>query len=341
MSTMPGPARDRRGELLRSRRQPARRERADAGAGRRLLRPARTRSATTSRGQTGAGRRTDHPAFRAGGSATCASARRGCSRINGKRTVDSFHRELGRMMWDHCGMARNDAGLEKALGRIPELREEFWKNVNVPGSGEELNQALEKAGRVADFLEFAELMCRDALQREESCGGHFREEYQTPDGEALRDDEHFAYVAAWEYRGRGPDARAAQGAARRSRTSTLAAQRSYKMMRPEFTLHVWRQAGPDAPGRVRPLRGRATSAPRHVVPRDAGRGERGAHRAGEEPIAFDHDCREGICGTCGMMINGVAHGPHARHDDLPAAHAPLHGRRRRSTSSRGARGPSR
>jgi len=121
--------------------------------------------------------------------------------IKGKRTVDSFHRELGRLLWDRCGMARNAAGLQEALARIPELREEFWRNVNVPGSDAELNQALEKAGRVADFLELGELMCRDALDREESCGGHFREEYQTHDGEARRDDERFAYVAAWEYTG--------------------------------------------------------------------------------------------------------------------------------------------
>ena len=123
--------------------------------------------------------------------------------INGKRTVDSFHRELGKLMWDYCGMARSRSGLQKALEKIPELRAEFWRNVNVPGSDSELNQALEKAGRVADFLELGELMCHDALHREESCGGHFREEFQTEDGEALRDDERFAYVAAWEYR--GPD----------------------------------------------------------------------------------------------------------------------------------------
>ena len=121
--------------------------------------------------------------------------------IDGKRTVDSFHRELGKIMWDYCGMARNDAGLRKALELIPPLREEFWKNVNVPGSDTHLNQALEKAGRVADFLELAELICIDALHRTESCGGHFREESQTPDGEALRDDEDFAYVAAWQYAG--------------------------------------------------------------------------------------------------------------------------------------------
>ncbi len=123
--------------------------------------------------------------------------------VQGARTVDSFHRELGRVMWDHCGMARNDAGLRKALARIPEIREEFWRNVRVLGEGEELNQSLEKAGRVADFLEFGELMCRDALHRRESCGGHFREESQTPEGEALRDDDQYAYVAAWAYAGDG------------------------------------------------------------------------------------------------------------------------------------------
>jgi succinate dehydrogenase / fumarate reductase, flavoprotein subunit len=121
--------------------------------------------------------------------------------IKGSRTVDSFHRELGKLLWDKCGMARNASGLNDALRRIPELRDEFWHNVNVPGSDAELNQGLEKAGRVADFLELGELMCRDALHREESCGGHFREEHQTEDGEAQRDDEHFAYVAAWEYCG--------------------------------------------------------------------------------------------------------------------------------------------
>jgi len=123
--------------------------------------------------------------------------------VNGTRTVDSFHRELGLLLWEHCGMARNADGLRKALKRIPELRAEFWRDVKVLGTGEELNQSLEKAGRVADFLEFAELMCLDALHREESCGGHFRTEYQTPEGEARRDDERFAYVAAWEYAGEG------------------------------------------------------------------------------------------------------------------------------------------
>jgi succinate dehydrogenase / fumarate reductase flavoprotein subunit len=123
--------------------------------------------------------------------------------IRGKRTVDSFHRELGKIMWDDCGMSRNAAGLKDAIGKIRALREEFWQNLNVTGSGDDLNQSLERAGRVADFLELGELLCIDALERNESCGGHFREEYQTPDGEAQRDDDHFSYVAAWGYTGAG------------------------------------------------------------------------------------------------------------------------------------------
>jgi succinate dehydrogenase / fumarate reductase flavoprotein subunit len=123
--------------------------------------------------------------------------------IKGKRSVDSYHRELGKLMWDYCGMSRTAEGLKTALGKIPELREQFWRDVKVLGTGEELNQSLEKAGRVADFFELAELMCLDALERNESCGGHFREEYQTPEGEAARDDDRYAYAAAWGFRGVG------------------------------------------------------------------------------------------------------------------------------------------
>jgi succinate dehydrogenase / fumarate reductase flavoprotein subunit len=121
--------------------------------------------------------------------------------VKGHRTVASFHRELGAIVWELCGMSRNAAGLEIAIGKIIALRDEFWKDVKVTGTGDDLNQQLENAGRVADFFELAELMCKDALHRNESCGGHFREEYQTPEGEAKRDDEHFSYVAAWEYAG--------------------------------------------------------------------------------------------------------------------------------------------
>ena len=120
----------------------------------------------------------------------------------GKRTIDDFHRQLGLLLWDHCGMARNNNGLQKALAKIPEIREEYWQNVIVPGSGQDLNQSLERAGRVGDFLEFAELMVRDALDRKESCGCHLREESQTADNEALRDDDNYSYVSVWEYNDR-------------------------------------------------------------------------------------------------------------------------------------------
>lgn len=123
--------------------------------------------------------------------------------VNGDRTVDSFHRELGQIMWEHCGMERSEAGLRKAIDEIRALREEFWQRVRIVGDADGLNQSLEKAGRVADFFELAELMCIDALHREESCGGHFRAEHQTPDGEAQRDDDNFAYVAAWEFTATG------------------------------------------------------------------------------------------------------------------------------------------
>ncbi len=142
----------------------------------------------------------DHPEFTKAEAEVNARLNKLLS-IRGKRTVRDFHRQLGLLMWHQAGMARNAAGLKKALSEIVEIRQEFWENVNVLGDNDEFNQALENAGRVADFLEFAELLCFDALHRNESCGGHFREEYQTADGEALRDDEHFAYAAAWEYAG--------------------------------------------------------------------------------------------------------------------------------------------
>ncbi|MBW3663090.1 MAG: fumarate reductase/succinate dehydrogenase flavoprotein subunit [Actinobacteria bacterium] len=148
---------------------------------------------------------TEHPAFR--------HAERGVRdqvsmllNIRGTRSVDWFHRELGKIVWDNCGMSRSQASLEKALSEIPALREEYYKDVRILGTGDTLNQSLEKAGRVADFFELAELMCQDALHREESCGGHFREEHQTEEGEAMRDDEGFAYVAAWEFQGEGEPA---------------------------------------------------------------------------------------------------------------------------------------
>jgi succinate dehydrogenase / fumarate reductase flavoprotein subunit len=155
---------------------------------------------------------TDMPEFKA----TEAEARKRVNTllaIQGKRTVDSFHRELGNIMWDKCGMARSSEGLNEALAKIPQIREEFWNNVMIPGSGDHTNMELEKAGRVADFIEFGEMMCYDALNREESCGGHFRSEHQffesdpevqsgsTQAGEAKRHDDEFSYVACWEFKG--------------------------------------------------------------------------------------------------------------------------------------------
>jgi succinate dehydrogenase / fumarate reductase, flavoprotein subunit len=143
-----------------------------------------------------------HPAVRQAEEQVASLTRRLLD-IQGTRSVDSYHRELGKLMWEYCGMSRTADGLKHALAKIPALREQFWSDLRVTGSGEELNQSLEKAGRVADFFELAELMCIDALERNESCGGHFREEYQTADGEAARDDANYSYVAAWEFRGVG------------------------------------------------------------------------------------------------------------------------------------------
>jgi succinate dehydrogenase / fumarate reductase flavoprotein subunit len=145
---------------------------------------------------------TDHEAFRAVEEEVHGRVER-LLKANGDRSVDSYHRELGQILWEYCGMERSEEGLKKALELIPPLREEYWQNVRVPGDSEELNQSLEKAGRVGDFMELAELMCIDALHRNESCGAHFRSEYQTADGEARRDDENYAYVAAWQYAGDG------------------------------------------------------------------------------------------------------------------------------------------
>jgi succinate dehydrogenase / fumarate reductase flavoprotein subunit len=144
----------------------------------------------------------NHPAFKQAEAAVNENTKKLLA-IKGTQTVTHYHRELGKIMWEYCGMARNEQGLTKAKGLIKALREDFWKNVKVVGENEELNQSLEKAGRVADFLELGELMVDDALNRKESCGGHFREESQTEDNEAKRDDDNYAYVAAWEYKGSG------------------------------------------------------------------------------------------------------------------------------------------
>ena len=153
-------------------------------------------------GQIGKRPSNDHPEFQKAEAEVRARTKKILD-VSGKESLDAIHRELGVLLWNKCGMARNASGLREALGEIPALREKFWSDVRVPGRGEDFNQALERAGRVADFLEFAELLCIDALERDESCGGHFREEHQTPDGEAVRDDEHFTSVFAWEFQGNG------------------------------------------------------------------------------------------------------------------------------------------
>ena len=184
--------------------------------------------------------------------------------IDGQRTVDSLHRELGHICLDLCGMSRNRAGLEKALDAIAALREEYWGNLKLVGTNEELNQSLEKAGRVADYFELAELMCRDALDRQESCGTHFRDEYQTPEGEALRNDEDYTYVSAWEYRARA-----------RSRRSTRSLSSSKMCRRPRGAtsdafdppyLAPEELPGPRPVRDLSPRRGQ----PRYVFSRDAG-----------------------------------------------------------------------
>ena len=143
---------------------------------------------------------TDHPAFVEAENAVRERIKKLMS-IKGTESVESFHKRLGKIMWDKCGMARNAEGLNQAISEIQALRKEFWSNVRIPGEINEFNPELDKANRVADFLELGELMCKDALDRNESCGGHFREEYQTEEGEAMRQDEGYMYVSAWEYKG--------------------------------------------------------------------------------------------------------------------------------------------
>jgi succinate dehydrogenase / fumarate reductase flavoprotein subunit len=168
---------------------------------------------------------TDHPEFRKAEADVTAGITRMLAG-KGKKTVQDYHRELGKIMWEYCGMARSEAGLKKALELIPALREDYWRNVAVVGGAEEFNFALERAGRVADFLELGELMCRDALDRNESCGGHFRVEYQTEDGEAKRDDAHYAFVSVWEYA--GPDKAPVRHKEELTFENVALATRSYK-----------------------------------------------------------------------------------------------------------------
>ena len=207
-------------------------------------------------------------------------------------------------MWDNCGMARDRKGLEQALGKIPALREEFWKNVIVPGSGEELNQSLERAGRVADFLELGELMCLDALERDESCGGHFRVEHQTPDGEATAERRGLRHVAAWEYTGDGKKPAAPQGAAH---VRERAARRSELQMK--LTLKVWRQKDAnerEASSRTRPPR--STEDMSFLEMLDVGQRRADRRRARTRSPSTTTAARASAA-RAALVINGEPHGP--------------------------------
>ena len=227
--------------------------------------------------------------------------------IGGTQSPEYFHRELGKLVWDYIGMERDRNGLEKAITEIRALRDEFWTDLRVLGESETLNSSIEKAGRVADFFELAELMARDALDREESCGGHFREESQTEEGEAQRDDENFSHVSAWEWH----DADTPQTKHIEELTFEEVSRQPEELQvmskKLNLTLSIWRQPGPDA-------RGQFVTYPANGIPDDASFLEmldmvnEELIEKGEVPIEFPHDCREGICGTCGVMINGRAHG---------------------------------
>ena len=254
--------------------------------------------------------------------------------VDGDRTPDSFHRELGELMWEFCGMARTDSGLRKALERIPQIREEFWRRIKVPGTGEEFNQSLEKANRVVDYLELAELMCLDALHRAESCGGHFREESQTPDGEAARRDDEFSYAAAWEFTGTGDGSRPAQG-----RPGLRVRPPHPAELRMKLTLRVWRQKNADADGAMSTYEVDGISPDMSFLEMLDTLNEELILK-GEDPVAFDHDCREGICGACSP--GHQRRRPRARaHHHLPAAHAVLPGRRHHRRRAVAGRPPSR
>ena len=254
--------------------------------------------------------------------------------IDGDRTVDSFHRELGQIMWEYCGMERTEEGLPRRSARSAALREEFWTRVKVPGTGEELNQNLEKAGRVADFFELAELMCIDALHRARVVRRPLprREPDPRRRGAARR-----RRVQLRRRLGVRPgDARCCTRNTWTSSTSTRARGATSN----GHPVRVWRQQGPADHGPDGHLR-RQGHLPRLSFLEMLDVLNEQLILDGDDPVAFDHDCREGICGMCGMMINGVRARPRTRHHHLPAAHAPLQRRRRRSTSSRGGPRPSR
>ena len=224
--------------------------------------------------------------------------------MKGNRGIRDIHRELGRIMWDDVGMARTEESLKRALQAIPKLREEFWHNVSVPGTADNLNQSLEYAGRVADYLEFAELLALDALDRRESAGGHFREESQTPDGEAHARRRALFVCGGLGVQGRRRQAGAPQGAARIRRSPSQPAE--LQVMR--LNLKIWRQTGPTAAGRLEDYTADNVSPDMSFLEMLDVVNE-GLVVKGKDAIAFDSDCREGICGMCSLVVNGVPHGP--------------------------------
>ena len=257
----------------------------------------------------------------------------------GDRTVDSFHRELGKIMWEYCGMARTDEGLRKAIGRIRELRERVLAaRVKVTGKAEELNQALEKAGRVADFFELGELMCIDALHRTESCGGHFREEYQTADGEAQARRRRTSRTSRPGSSPATDGARPAQGSPRVRKRQARPAE---LQVNADLCRRLAPERTPTTKGAMVDLRGRRRVAEDMSFLEMLDVLNERLIADGRGPDRVRPRLPRGHLRCCRLMINGEAHGPQRGHHDLPAAHAQLQGRRRRSTSSRGGRGRSR
>ena len=261
-----------------------------------------------------------------------AIASSGYMAIGGTHGPDHFHRELGKIIWDYCGMDRTATGLEKALSEIPALHEEFKKDLKVTGSDTSVNQTLEKAGRVDDFFELGMLMCRDALNREESCGGHFRSEHQTDENEALRDDDELRLRQRLGMDGRPARSDREQGTAELRGHRTRHEELQVTALT-NLTLKIWRQDGPDEQGRFES----------HQIPEISDEAsflelldilnER-LIEEGKEAIVFDHDCREGICGTCSLMIDGQAHGPQ-RGTATCQLHMRVFRAATRSSSSRG------
>ena len=282
---------------------------------------------------------TDHPAFAAAEARGPRPLRRLPRRSVAPARPTTSTASSARSSGTTAAWSAPPRACEKALSEIPALYDEFQKDLRVTGPGDSVNQTLEKAGRVDDFFQLGMLMCRDALERRESCGGHFRAEYQDEEGEAQRDDDHFAHVAAWEWTGDPMNADPPPGRARATSTSTSPSGATSERRSPDLTLKIWRQDGPDDAGHFESYAVEAISDEASFLELLDVLNER-LIAEGKDAITFDHDCREGICGTCSLMIDGQAHGP-----QRGTATCQLHMRTfqtaPRSSSSRGGRRPSR